>query len=61
MDGRAIWLHPLVCKGFGADFDGNQIAVHVPLSLETQVEARLFVFLHMNLLSPANGDPIFVL
>nr|UDP57175.1 RNA polymerase beta' subunit [Melicytus alpinus]UDP57259.1 RNA polymerase beta' subunit [Melicytus chathamicus]UDP57343.1 RNA polymerase beta' subunit [Melicytus crassifolius]UDP57427.1 RNA polymerase beta' subunit [Melicytus dentatus]UDP57763.1 RNA polymerase beta' subunit [Melicytus micranthus]UDP58015.1 RNA polymerase beta' subunit [Melicytus ramiflorus] len=58
--GRAISLHPLVCKGFNADFDGDQMAVHVPLSLEAQAEARLLMFSHMNLLSPAIGDPISV-
>nr|ARO79318.1 RNA polymerase beta [Gaultheria ciliisepala]ARO79402.1 RNA polymerase beta [Gaultheria ciliisepala] len=57
---RAIFLHPLVCKGFNADFDGDQMAVHVPLSLEAQAEARLLMFSHMNLLSPAMGDPIVV-
>nr|QBZ77467.1 RNA polymerase beta' subunit [Diphylleia sinensis] len=60
VDGRAIFLHPLVCKGFNADFDGDQMAVHVPLSLEAQAEARLLMFSHMNLLSPAIGDPISV-
>nr|YP_010543930.1 RNA polymerase beta' subunit [Erythranthe nudata]UYG21658.1 RNA polymerase beta' subunit [Erythranthe nudata] len=58
VEGRAICLHPLVCKGFNADFDGDQMAVHVPLSLEAQAEARLLMFSHMNLLSPAIGDPI---
>ncbi|KAK8960054.1 DNA-directed RNA polymerase subunit beta' [Platanthera guangdongensis] len=53
VEGRAICLHPLVCKGFNADFDGDQMAVHVPLSLEAQAEARLLMFSHMNLLSPA--------
>nr|YP_009584538.1 RNA polymerase beta' subunit [Viola mirabilis]YP_010318393.1 RNA polymerase beta' subunit [Viola grypoceras]YP_010424946.1 RNA polymerase beta' subunit [Viola acuminata]YP_010425110.1 RNA polymerase beta' subunit [Viola collina]YP_010549920.1 RNA polymerase beta' subunit [Viola kusanoana]YP_010880184.1 RNA polymerase beta' subunit [Viola takesimana]QBL56647.1 RNA polymerase beta' subunit [Viola mirabilis]QKY60310.1 RNA polymerase beta' subunit [Viola mirabilis]QLI41854.1 RNA polymerase b len=57
---RAICLHPLVCKGFNADFDGDQMAVHVPLSLEAQAEARLLMFSHTNLLSPAIGDPISV-
>ncbi|URE48190.1 hypothetical protein MUK42_13966 [Musa troglodytarum] len=51
VEGRAICLHPLVCKGFNADFDGDQMAVHIPLSLE----ARLLMFSHMNLLSPAIG------
>nr|YP_010976313.1 RNA polymerase beta' subunit [Myosoton aquaticum]UFH81894.1 RNA polymerase beta' subunit [Myosoton aquaticum]WNX95114.1 RNA polymerase beta' subunit [Myosoton aquaticum]WNX95280.1 RNA polymerase beta' subunit [Myosoton sp. XL-2023a] len=60
VEGRAIYLHPLVCKGFNADFDGDQMAVHVPLSLEAQTEARLLMFSHMNLLSPAIGDPISV-
>uniref|UniRef100_UPI0030E12665 RNA polymerase beta' subunit n=1 Tax=Petrorhagia saxifraga TaxID=46121 RepID=UPI0030E12665 len=60
VEGRAICLHPLVCKGFNADFDGDQMAVHVPLSLEAQTEARLLMFSHMNLLSPAIGDPISI-
>nr|YP_010937034.1 RNA polymerase beta' subunit [Pseudochirita guangxiensis]WKW93976.1 RNA polymerase beta' subunit [Pseudochirita guangxiensis] len=60
VEGRAICLHPLVCKGFNADFDGDQMAVHVPLSLEAQAEAHLLMFSHMNLLSPAIGDPISV-
>nr|YP_009581519.1 RNA polymerase beta [Oxygraphis glacialis]QBK49584.1 RNA polymerase beta [Oxygraphis glacialis] len=60
VEGRAICLHPLVCKGFNADFDGDQMAVHIPLSLEAQAEARLLMFSHMNLLSPAIGDPISV-
>ncbi|KAB2016510.1 hypothetical protein ES319_D08G101700v1 [Gossypium barbadense] len=60
VEGRAICLHPLVCKGFNADFDGDQMSVHVPLSLEAQAETRLLMFSHMNLLSPAIGDPISV-
>nr|QVX29573.1 RNA polymerase beta' subunit [Pterodon abruptus] len=60
VEGSAICLHPLVCKGFNADFDGDQMAVHVPLSLEAQAEACLLMFSHMNLLSPAIGDPISV-
>nr|YP_010964766.1 RNA polymerase beta' subunit [Hedysarum xizangense]WNM89421.1 RNA polymerase beta' subunit [Hedysarum xizangense] len=60
VEGRAICLHPLVCKGFNADFDGDQMAVHVPLSLEAQAEARLLMFSHTNLLSPTIGDPICV-
>ncbi|KAL2898532.1 DNA-directed RNA polymerase subunit beta'' [Bienertia sinuspersici] len=60
VEGRVICLHPPVCKGFNADFDGDQMAVHVPLSLEAQAEARLLMFSHMNLLSPAIGDPISV-
>nr|YP_010991252.1 RNA polymerase beta' subunit [Psittacanthus schiedeanus]WOX61525.1 RNA polymerase beta' subunit [Psittacanthus schiedeanus] len=60
VEGRAICLHPLVCKGFNADFDGDQMAVHAPLSLEAQAEARFLMFSHMNLLSPAVGDPISV-
>nr|YP_010596174.1 RNA polymerase beta' subunit [Tanaecium pyramidatum]WAJ60392.1 RNA polymerase beta' subunit [Tanaecium pyramidatum] len=58
VEGRAICLHPLVCKGFNADFDGDQMAVHLPLSFEAQAEARLLMFSHTNLLSPAIGDPI---
>ena len=60
VEGRTISLHPLVCKSFSADFDGDQMAVHLPLSLEAQAEARLLMFSHMNLLSPAIGDPICV-
>ncbi|KAH7443004.1 hypothetical protein KP509_02G012800, partial [Ceratopteris richardii] len=60
IEGRAIRLHPLVCGGFNADFDGDQMAVHVPLSLEAQIEARLLMFSHINLLSPATGDPVSV-
>jgi DNA-directed RNA polymerase beta' subunit len=58
--GRAIRLHPLVCGGFNADFDGDQMAVHIPLSLEAQAEARLLMFSYTNLLSPATGDPVSV-
>nr|YP_010475387.1 RNA polymerase beta' subunit [Corydalis incisa]UVH69674.1 RNA polymerase beta' subunit [Corydalis incisa]WDA92155.1 RNA polymerase beta' subunit [Corydalis incisa] len=60
VEGRAICLHPLVRKGFNADFDGDQMAVHVPLSIEAQAEARLLMFSNMNLLSPAIGDPISI-
>nr|YP_010474020.1 RNA polymerase beta' subunit [Corydalis crispa]UVH68233.1 RNA polymerase beta' subunit [Corydalis crispa] len=60
VEGRAICLHPLVRKGFNADFDGDQMAVHVPLSLEAQAEASLLMFSNLNLLSPALGDPICV-
>nr|QFQ38384.1 RNA polymerase beta' subunit [Phyllagathis nudipes] len=60
VEGRAVCLHPLVRKGFNADFDGDQMAVHVPLSLEAQAEAHLLMFSHMNLLSPAIWDPISV-
>nr|YP_010466171.1 RNA polymerase beta chain [Haplopteris ensiformis]UQV94620.1 RNA polymerase beta chain [Haplopteris ensiformis] len=60
IEGRAIRLHPLVCGGFNADFDGDQMAVHVPLSVEAQIEARLLMFSHINLLSPSTGDPISV-
>lgn len=59
-DGRAIRLHPLVCTGFNADFDGDQMAVHLPLSLEAQAEASLLMLSQTNLLSPATGDPICV-
>src|SRR5262249_4728475 len=56
----AIQLHPLVCTAFNADFDGDQMAVHVPLSLEAQLEARVLMMSTNNILSPANGKPIFV-
>ena len=58
VDGRAIQLHPLVCPAFNADFDGDQMAVHVPLSLESQAEARLLMLACHNILSPATGRPI---
>lgn len=58
VDGRAIQLHPLVCPAFNADFDGDQMAVHVPLSLESQAEARLLMLASNNILSPATGQPI---
>jgi DNA-directed RNA polymerase subunit beta' len=58
VEGKAILLHPLVCAGFNADFDGDQMAVHVPLSPESQKEARLIMISNRNLLSPATGDPI---
>ncbi|NEO87151.1 MAG: DNA-directed RNA polymerase subunit gamma [Spirulina sp. SIO3F2] len=58
VDGRAIQLHPLVCPAFNADFDGDQMAVHVPLSLEAQAEARLLMLACHNILSPATGKPI---
>ena len=57
---KAIQLHPLVCAAFNADFDGDQMAVHVPLSLEAQMEARTLMLASNNILSPANGDPIIV-
>ena len=57
-EGKAIQLHPLVCTAFNADFDGDQMAVHVPLSLEAQVEARVLMMSTNNILSPANGKPI---
>lgn len=60
VNGRAIHLHPLVCGGFNADFDGDQMAVHIPLSLEAQAEARLLMLSRRNLLSPATGEPICV-
>ncbi len=58
VDGRAIQLHPLVCPAFNADFDGDQMAVHVPLSLEAQAEARLLMLASNNILSPATGSPV---
>ncbi len=60
VEGKAINLHPLVCTAFNADFDGDQMAVHVPLSLEAQLEARSLMMATNNILSPANGDPIIV-
>nr|YP_010399879.1 RNA polymerase beta' subunit [Nowellia curvifolia]UQM88645.1 RNA polymerase beta' subunit [Nowellia curvifolia] len=60
VDGRSIHLHPLVCGGFNADFDGDQMAVHIPLSLEAQAEARILMLSRRNLLSPATGEPICV-
>ena len=60
IEGRAIRLHPLVCTAFNADFDGDQMAVHVPLSLEAQLEARVLMMSTNNILSPANGKPIIV-
>jgi DNA-directed RNA polymerase subunit beta' len=60
VEGKAIQLHPLVCTAFNADFDGDQMAVHVPLSLEAQLEARALMMASNNILSPANGDPIIV-
>src|SRR6202162_3020841 len=60
IEGKAIQLHPLVCAAFNADFDGDQMAVHVPLSLEAQMEARTLMMSSNNILSPANGDPIIV-
>ncbi|MGM8888572.1 DNA-directed RNA polymerase subunit beta', partial [Psychrobacter sp. 1U2] len=58
--GKAIQLHPLVCTAFNADFDGDQMAVHVPLTLEAQLESRALMMSTNNILSPANGDPIIV-
>jgi DNA-directed RNA polymerase subunit beta' len=60
IEGKAIQLHPLVCTAFNADFDGDQMAVHVPLSIEAQVEARVLMMSTNNILSPANGKPIIV-
>ncbi len=60
IEGKAIQLHPLVCTAFNADFDGDQMAVHVPLSLEAQLEARSLMMSSNNILSPANGEPIIV-
>ena len=60
VEDKAIQLHPLVCTAFNADFDGDQMAVHVPLSLEAQLEARALMMSSNNILSPANGDPIIV-
>ncbi|RZO34583.1 MAG: DNA-directed RNA polymerase subunit beta' [Rhodospirillaceae bacterium] len=60
VEGKAVQLHPLVCTAFNADFDGDQMAVHVPLSLEAQLEARVLMMSTNNILSPANGKPIIV-
>ncbi|HEY5719869.1 MAG TPA: DNA-directed RNA polymerase subunit beta', partial [Gammaproteobacteria bacterium] len=60
VEGKAIKIHPLVCTAFNADFDGDQMAVHVPLSLEAQMEARTLMLASNNVLSPANGEPIIV-
>src|SRR5712672_1899825 len=60
VEGKAIQLHPLVCTAFNADFDGDQMAVHLPLSIEAQLEARALMMSSNNILSPANGDPIIV-
>jgi DNA-directed RNA polymerase subunit beta' len=60
IEGKAIQLHPLVCTAFNADFDGDQMAVHVPLSVEAQLEARALMMSTNNILSPANGEPIIV-
>ena len=60
IEGKAIQLHPLVCTAFNADFDGDQMAVHIPLSLEAQLEARVLMMSTNNILSPANGKPIIV-
>jgi len=60
IEGKAIQLHPLVCTAFNADFDGDQMAVHIPLSIESQIEARVLMLSSNNILSPAHGDPIIV-
>jgi DNA-directed RNA polymerase subunit beta' len=60
VQGRAIKLHPLVCSAFNADFDGDQMAVHIPLSLEAQAECYMLMLAPYNFLSPANGDPIIM-
>jgi DNA-directed RNA polymerase subunit beta' len=60
IEGKAIQLHPLVCAAYNADFDGDQMAVHVPLSLEAQIEARVLMLSTNNILSPASGDPVIV-
>ncbi|NQY51268.1 MAG: DNA-directed RNA polymerase subunit beta' [Piscirickettsiaceae bacterium] len=60
IEGKAIQLHPLVCGAFNADFDGDQMAVHVPLSIEAQLEARSLMMATNNILSPANGDPVII-
>ncbi|OGP58884.1 MAG: DNA-directed RNA polymerase subunit beta' [Deltaproteobacteria bacterium RBG_13_49_15] len=60
IEGKAIQLHPLVCTAFNADFDGDQMAVHIPLSIEAQIEARVLMLSSNNILSPANGTPIIV-
>lgn len=60
IEGKAIQLHPLVCSAFNADFDGDQMAVHVPLSVEAQMEARTLMLASNNILFPANGEPSIV-
>merc|ERR1712023_500261 len=60
IEGKAIQLHPLVCVAYNADFDGDQMAVHVPLSLEAQLEARVLMMSTNNILSPAHGKPVIV-
>jgi DNA-directed RNA polymerase subunit beta' len=60
VEGKAIQLHPLVCSAYNADFDGDQMAVHIPLSIEAQLEARALMMSSNNVLSPANGDPVIV-
>src|SRR5438093_13749859 len=58
VEGKAIRIHPLVCQAFNADFDGDQMAVHVPLSYEAQIEARVLMISSNNILHPANGTPV---
>ena len=58
IEGKAIQLHPLVCTAFNADFDGDQMAVHIPLSVEAQLEAKILMMSTNNVLSPANGKPV---
>ena len=60
IEGEAIRLHPLTCSAYNADFDGDQMAVHIPLSLEAQLEARVLMMSTNNILSPSNGKPIIV-
>ena len=60
IDGKAIRIHPLVCSAFNADFDGDQMAVHVPLSIQAQVEARILMLSSHNILHPANGKPVAI-
>merc|ERR1712096_118328 len=60
VEGRAIRIHPLVCSAFNADFDGDQMAVHLPLSVEAQIEAKLLMMATSNILKPAHGGPIAV-
>lgn len=60
IEGKAIQLHPLVCSAFNADFDGDQMAVHIPLTVEAQVEARVLMMSTNNILSPANGEPVII-
>ena len=60
IEGKAIQLHPLVCAAFNADFDGDQMAVHVPLSVDAQIESRVLMMSTNNILSPSNGSPIIV-
>ena len=60
VEGKAVRLHPLVCAAFTADFDGDQMAVHVPLSFEAQIEARLLMLASNNVLKPADGEPVIM-